>query len=216
MNIDAFRRITKYLILMAIVGLIPVLSVLAQDDENSLAQKDLPILPIEKKMVVVAGGMGFQLASFDPNRHFNPEEEMPTCSGTSIANNNIEWAKTPTDLTVTDDLMLGVAGKGEDDFHGLRLIQYRERIKRPTNFYTVLGILTWDGTPFCIYQQERQEDNEGGIYTDCELIYDKGLVEVQIIQQESGTGAFNIRGIFVISDSQEPKLIKNESQGRGR
>jgi hypothetical protein len=216
MRIDPIKEFTKYLVLIATAVLIPLSSALAQEDDNSLAQKDLPIKAIEKGEVVLAEGMGFQLAPFDPNRHFNPEEEMPTWSGTSIANNKIEWVPTPKDLTITDDLMLGVTGKGEDEFHGLRLIQYRERIQQPSNFYTVLGILSWDTVPFCIYRMERQEDNESGIYTDCDLIYDKGLVEVEVIQQESGTGAFNVRGIFSISGSQKPKLIKIASHSRGR
>ncbi len=189
---------------------------LAQDEANSLTQKDLPILPMEKREVVLAEGMAFQLAPFDPNKHFDPEKEMPMWSGTSITNNKIKWVDTPTDLTVTDDLMLGVPGKGEDEYHGLRLIQYREKIEQPTNFYTVLGILCWDGIPFCIYQNDRQEDNEGGIYAYCEVIYDNGLVEVQVIQQESGTGAFTIREVFAISGSHKPKLIKIASHGRGR
>jgi hypothetical protein len=48
MNIDAVKTITNFLIVMAIVGSIPLLPVLAQEEEGiSVAQKDLPILPIE-------------------------------------------------------------------------------------------------------------------------------------------------------------------------
>lgn len=198
---------------IAILASSPVIH--GQDTESFLSAKHLPIQPLKTKQIVITDGMDFTLLPWDRINGFDPTKEMPTWSGTGGETEKVAWVPTPSDYVVTDDAILRVKGKRPDEFHFLRLIQYRERIERPSNFYTVLGLLCWDAIPFCAYCQDRQEENPP-IHTDWTLDYDSSQLRIDLSQIMSGTGAYNTHALFTLDASKGPKLVKFTSGSRGR
>ena len=183
---------------------------------HSLSPKDLPFLPLKKEQVIAAEGMDFGVLHWDPNTLFDAAKGMPTLSGTSPSNNTVGWVTTPADYVVTDDIILSVRGKKEDDFHHLELIQYKKKVDWVgSNFCTIVGVLCWDTKPFCIYARS-DPDDDTEFSADSSLQYINGKLRLDVGQYESGTGADNSHAIFSLSASGGPQLIEFRYGGRGR
>jgi hypothetical protein len=181
--------------------------------QQVIQDKDLPLSPMKLGQVVVTDSLEFDLLPWTKDKTFDPNKEMPYVVTSPDGKQTMGWETTPADYIVTDDEMLTILEPKAHDviYHSVRILRYRK--KHPWAMVDQVIVLSYDNNVFCICFGDYPSDTPA-CWSHANLeMSDRGKTELDVSQDESGTGAYNSLAVFEFS-TEGPKLVRISQGGR--